>query len=151
MEIEELFLNGDELFENGEFELAFAAFLSAAEEGCAHSMLRLASMYTSGEGVPCNYDKAIEWELKAVERGDLAALLNLGISYRIKGNILEAKYWFEKSLEAGDGSGALELAKLYMVSSKEKAKVIEYLQFAISAENMCEADIEEAQGLLAQL
>lgn len=148
---EELYLKGDELFEHGDFELAFAAFLSAAEEGCAHSMLRLASMYTCGEGVPCNYDKAIEWELKAVETGEQIALLNLGISYRIKGDIIKAKYWFEKSLEAGDGSGALELAKLYMVSSKEKAKVIGYLQLAISAEDMCESDIEEAEALLAQL
>lgn len=148
---EELYLKGDALFENGNFEQSFAIFLALAEAGCTYSMLRVASMYSCGEGVACNYDKAIEWELEAAERGELSALLNLGISYRMKGDMLKAKYWFEKSMEAGEGSGALELAKLYLVSPKEKAKVIECLQFALNAENMCEADIEEAEMLLAEL
>jgi TPR repeat protein len=151
MHNEAVFLKGDELFESGNYEQAFSCFLSAASEGCVHSMLRLASMYTCGEGVGCNYDKAIDWELKAAELGELAAFLNLGISYRIKGDILKAKHWFEKSLEAGDGSGALQLAKLYMVSLKENVTVVGYLKFAINAENMCESDIEEAEELLAQM
>lgn len=144
-------LKGDELYDQGNYEEAFSNFLASANAGCAHSMLRLASMYVCGEGVKCNYDKAIEWEHKAVECGEPIALLNLGISYRIKGNIIKAKYCFEQSIAAGDGSGALELAKLYMVSSKENDKIFEYLQFAIHAENMCEADIEEAQQLLLAL
>lgn len=149
MNDEDLFLAGDALFDSGQYDRAFAAFHSAAETGCAHSMLRLASMYTCGDGVTCNYDKAIEWELKALARGELSALLNLGISYRIKGDILKAKHWFERSIDAGDGSGALQLAKLYMVSTKEDAKIVEYLNFAIDAENMCESDIEEAKELVA--
>ncbi|WP_052417426.1 tetratricopeptide repeat protein [Cellvibrio mixtus] len=148
---ESLLTKGDALLESGNYADAFTAYLEDATAGCAHSMLRLGLMYTRGEGVNCDYDKAIEWELKAAEAGEVIAYLNLGISYRIKGDILSAKFWFEKAIGAGDGSAAIELAKLYMVSTKEKAKVWKYLNFAINAANMCEADIDEARGLLAKL
>ncbi len=148
---ESLLIKGDELLDGGHYDEAFATFLEAATAGCAHSMLRLGLMYTRGEGVKCDYDKAIEWELKAAEMGEVIAYLNLGISYRIKGDILSAKCWFEKAIGGGDGSAAIELAKLYMVSAKEKAKVWKYLNFAINAENMCEADIDEARELLTKL
>jgi TPR repeat protein len=151
MSNDELFLAGDALFDEGNVEGAFAVFLEGAQNGCVLSMTRLASMYTSGEGIGCNYDKAIEWELEAINQGDVSALLNVGISYRIKGDIRKAKYWFEKSIDAGDGSGALELAKLYMVSDKEISTVKKYLNLAIVSENMCEADIEEARQLLSQM
>lgn len=147
----ELFLKGDELYENGNFEEAFSAFLMAAEQGDTSCMTRVASMYTCGEGVSCDFDKAIEWELKAIEGGETSALVNLGISYRMKGNLKKARYWFEKAIEAGDGCGALELAKLYMVTPKESERAGSYLCLAIANNNMCEADIEEAQELLAEL
>lgn len=149
MDNEALLVEGDEYFDNGDYEAAFSIYLRAAEAGCVHSMLRLASMYTLGEAVACNYDKAIEWELKAVDCGEPTALLNVGITYRIKGDIIKAKYWLEKSMAAGDGSGALQLAKLYMVSPKENDKIREYLNFAINAENMFESDLEEARKLLS--
>lgn len=142
---------GDELFDGGNYLQAFNLYQEAANAGCAHSMLRLASMYTCGEGVACNYDKAIEWEHKAVAAGEPIALLNLGISYRIKGDIKSAKYWLEKAVAAGDGSGALNLAKLYMVSDKENTKITELLKFTINADNSCDSDIEEAQHLLLDI
>ena len=151
MDADELFLKGDELYEKGDFVGAFSAFMQAAKKGSTSCMTRVASMYTCGEGVNCDYDKAIEWELKAIEGGEITALVNLGISYRIKGDIRKAKHWFERAIESGDGSGALELAKLYMVSPKEKERTIEYLNLAITSSNMCEADIEEAQELLSEL
>ena len=151
MDADELFLKGDELYEKGDFVGAFSAFMQAAKEGNTSCMTRVASMYTCGEGINCDYDKAIEWELKAIEGGEVTALVNLGISYRIKGDIRKAKHWFERAIESGDGSGALELAKLYMVSPKEKERTIGYLNLAITSSNMCEADIEEAQELLSEL
>ena len=151
MDVDDLFLKGDELYEKGDFVGAFSAFMQAAKKGNTSCMMRVASMYTCGEGVNCDYNKAIEWELKAIDGGEITALVNLGISYRIKGDIRKAKYWFERAIEAGDGSGALELAKLYMVSPKEEERTIEYLNLAITSSKMCEADIEEAQELLSEL
>ena len=151
MNNESLFLKGDELYEKGDFTSAFQMFMKAAENGDTSSMLRVASMYTTGEGVPCNYDMAEEWELKAIEAGDTTGMVNIGITYRIKGDILKSKAWFEKAFKSGDGSAALELAKLYMVSEKEKDTVKFYLKHAINNDNMCEADIEEAERLLSKM
>ncbi|NOQ77091.1 MAG: sel1 repeat family protein [Methylococcaceae bacterium] len=151
MDNNELFIKGDKLYEEKKLSESFAVFMSAAENGDVSSMTRIASMYTCGEGVDCDYDKAIKWDLKAIELGEISSMVNIGISYRIKGEIKQSKYWFEKAIEAGDGSGAIQLAKLYMVSDKETKRVKEYLNYAIASENMCEADIEEAKQYLSEI
>ncbi len=151
MQIESLFNRADELHDKGEFISAFRLFSEAAESGDTAAMLRMASMYTCGEGVQCDYTKAEQLELNAIESGDLTGLVNLGITYRFKGDIRNSKKWFLKAIEAGDGSGALELAKLYLVSDNEIETTRNYLELAINNPNMCEADIEEAKALLAEL
>ncbi len=151
MDNDEVFCRADKLYEQGDFAEAFSLFSLAAENGDAPSMTRIASMYTCGEGVDCDYDKAIKWELKAIDGGEISAVVNVGISYRIKGQISEAKRWFLEALKAGDGSAALELAKLFMVSDKESEAVKRYLQLAVESTNMCEADIEEAKQLLIEM
>ena len=151
MNNEEVTQLGDKLYEQGKFEEAFAVYLKAAKNGDLSSMTQVANMLTCGEGVDCNFDNAIEWELKAIEGGEISAMVNVGISYRMKGEIKKSKYWFEQALEKGNGSAALELAKIYMVSDKEKETIKEYLNLAINNTNMCEADIEEAQQLLTEV
>lgn len=149
MNNDELFQKAHELYEDGDYSSAFDLFLKAAENGDTGSMLRIATMYTCGEGVDCSYDKAEEWELKAIECGDITGMVNLGITYRMKGDIRKSKEWFQKALKAGDGSAALELAKLFMVSEKETETIIQYLNQAISSESICESEIEEAEKLLS--
>lgn len=145
----ELIEKACELYEKGDFVSAFNLFLAGAENGDSSCMLWIASMYTCGEGVECDYGKAEEWELKAVEYGDISGMINLGITYRMKGDIRKSKEWLEKTLEPGDGSAALELAKLYMISEKETETVVQYLSRAILSGSMCESEIEEANSLLA--
>ena len=148
---EKKFNQAHEVYENGDYRTAFKLFLQAAEDGDVDAMNRIAIMYTCGEGVICDYDKSIEWEKKAIASGSTSALLNIGITYRIKGDIKLSKYWFEKSLDSGDGEAALQLAKLYLVSDKEIDRVKAYLSIAINSERMCEASIEEAKQLLLDL
>ena len=84
------------------------------------------------------------------------AFYNLAVSYRHLGDIRQARYWFEKSFasrEGGDGSAALALAKLYMVSDKETETVIKYLRIACACEpyeTISLDEFEEAQRLLAE-
>jgi TPR repeat protein len=145
------FIRGDQECEKGNFEKAFKIFLDLAKGGKPSAMTRIANMYTCGEGVRCDYDKAIYWEKKAVDSGDRSALMNLGISYRIKGDMVAAKYWFETSLEKGDDDAALELAKLYMVSEKETEKVKYYLDIVANSNTACIASSEEAKSIIASL
>ena len=148
---EKKFNQAHEVYEKGDYRTAFQLFLPGAEDGNIDAMTRIAIMYTSGEGVICDYDKSIEWEKKAIASGSTSALLNIGITYRIKGDIKLSRYWFEKSLDSGDGEAALQLAKLYMVSDKEIDRIRVYLNIAINSECMCEASIEEAKQLLLDL
>lgn len=143
---------GDALEAKGAFKQAFKEFASGAEAGDANCMLRLALLYTLGKGVDCcDYDKAIEWETKALESGSTMAQVNLGITYRIKGDILKARSYFEQALSAGDNGAALELAKLYAVSSSESEKVRYYLGLVLDDHSLFEAEREEAKNLLSRI
>ena len=88
-----LFNQADLEYNNDNFEKAFELFLKAAENSDDSAMDRIASMYDAGEGVDYDFDKAIYWYQKAIEAGSVTSLYNLGISYRSKGNVLEAKHW----------------------------------------------------------
>ncbi|MFC5473458.1 tetratricopeptide repeat protein [Paraherbaspirillum soli] len=143
----DIFLQADAAYDTGDLASAFNLFLQAAEKGNCDAMCRIALMYESGEGIACDIDKSIYWDLKAIDAGSTTSLLNLGITYRRLGNIRKAKYWFEKSLETGDGEAALELARLYSVSDKEIDTVKRYLNIAISSNSLSEASLEEAREL----
>lgn len=146
------FQRGDALEEQGCFEQAFEAFSAGANAGDASCMTRLALLYTLGKGVDCcDLDKAVEWEMKAHEAGGSQAQFNLGITYRMKGDLLEARACFENALSAGNKSAALELAKLYIVSPKEAATVKAYLDLVLADESLCDSDREEARALLARV
>lgn len=147
----EEFERADKLIDSGDAKAGFDMFLKAAEAGDVDGMARVSVMYSQGEGVPLNFDKSIYWDEKAIEGGSTLALGNLGITYRMKGDLRTAKFYFEKSLKSGNGGAALELAKLYLVSPKEIERVIDYLYIAIEHDSICEASEEEAEELLKEL
>ncbi len=151
MDNDALFDEADELHDEGDFAAAFALFSKGAEDGDTSCMLRLALMYSNGEGVELDLDKTEEWELKAVEAGEPLAMLNLAMTCRINGDMRASKAWLEKALKAGFDEAALELAKLYMVSDKETAQVIYYLEIALAGDSMSEDDMEEADALLQEM
>lgn len=103
-------------------------------------------MYTLGEGTICDYEKAIEWEMKATKLGDVTAPNNLGISYCMKGDLIKAKYYFEYPLNLGNIEAALELAKSYSISDLEKTKC--YISLVLTSMNVFEDSKEEAFSLL---
>lgn len=148
---EKLFKSADFHYENEEFIEAVELFHKAAVNGDSGAMMNLASMYSAGEGVERNFDKAIEWELKAIEAGNETAMFNLGITYRMKGDITNSMKWFEEAYKLGDGYAALELAKLYSASPKETDTVKFYLQKALKSDDLFEDDIELAKNLLTKL
>ena len=146
------FLKGDALEDEERFEEAFVEFLAGAEAGDTSCMVRLANLYTKVTGIPCcDYEKALEWETKAHAAGDDLALINLGITYRLKGDIRKSKECFEAALDTGNNSAALELARLYMVSEKEKEMASNYLKRVISDYSLSEAERDEAKELLSKL
>jgi TPR repeat protein len=138
-------------YEKGHFREAFEIFETGAESGDIDCMTYLGVMYTCGEGVACSYDKAVEWLRKAVQAGSTSAMLNLGTTYRIKGELRQAKRWFEEALNLGDAEAAFELARLYLVSDLETETVRKYLKIVLTEKNVCESSKEKAESLLREL
>ncbi|MFT4926752.1 MAG: TPR repeat protein [Phenylobacterium sp.] len=148
---DEIFIAADNAYDNGDFTKALLLFTQLAERSDYAAMSRLASMYTCGEGVACDYQEAIRWEIKALGSGQTSSLINIGITYRMLGDIKVAKEYFEQAVLKGDGEAALQLAKLYMVSDKEIQTTKRYLNIALQSDNLCEESIDEAKSIMAEM
>lgn len=146
-----LFRQADEAYEDGDFEKALVLFMKASEAGDCHAMTRLAIMHECGEGTVVDISKSIEWDLKAIAAGSISSMLNLGLTYRKLGNSIEAKKWFEKALEQGDGEAAFELAKLYDFEKKEAPMIKKYLTLAANSVDLSESTEEAVREWLSRI
>lgn len=136
-------------YDRGHLNKAFKLFLAGAESGDVDCMAMVAVMYGAGEGARIDLEKSIEWDQKAIAAGSELAFLNIAITYRCLGDLVNARHWFERALDCGDGEAALHLAKLYMVSDLEAGTVSKYLRIAIDSQNAFEDTRTEARQLLA--
>lgn len=68
--------------ERGDFETARKEFQELANKGDDKAMISLALMYHTGEGMKQDYDKAMDWYLKAFSKRNGDALNNIGVMYR---------------------------------------------------------------------
>lgn len=151
MKLENLYVQALKEYELGKFELAAKKFEKGANAGNVEAMQMLALLYAGGDGVERDFEKSIYWDKRAIELGSIVSLSNLAITYRMRGDIREAKSWFEKAVKTGDGDAALDLAKLYMVTDKEKETIKNLLQQVVDSQNVTEASVEQAKTFLKEL
>ena len=123
MSEKDLYEQAFEEYHSGNTESAVKKLLVSANSGNVSAMELLALFYSGDENENYDLEKSAYWDMKAIESGSTVSLINLAITYRMRGNIREAKKWFGKAIEAGDGEAVLDLAKLYMVSEREKDTV----------------------------
>ncbi len=81
---------------------AAESFRKNAEKGDADAQLEIGLMYTSGSGVPRDFEKAEEWLRKAAKQGNARAMKRLGQLYssggeRIKKDEAQAGEWYTKA------------------------------------------------------
>ena len=62
-------------------------------------MDNLGNCYNYGDGVEQNYEKALEWYTRAIEKGNITALYNIAMLYDTLGDFENAKKYFNKVLE----------------------------------------------------
>lgn len=124
-----------------------------AEQGKDTSLLNLGYFYDVGLGVAADKEQAMFWYLKALESGNTAALVNIAILYREKGDFASAKEWFDKATASGDGDAYLQLAKLYLDGSllDGNGEARRNLERVLEAEHVTEDSVEEAQALLDEM
>lgn len=66
----------------GDYETARKEFTALAEKGDDKAMMELGLMHHTGEGVKQEYDKAMDWYLKAYAKQNGDALNNIAVMYR---------------------------------------------------------------------
>lgn len=83
------------------YESAVYYYRLAAEAGFAKAQNSLGYCYYHGKGVEYDKDIALNWYLKAAEKGNADGMRNVGIYYEEKSNFTRAEEWFNKAKKAG--------------------------------------------------
>jgi tetratricopeptide (TPR) repeat protein len=122
-QLEALFAAAEYFDERGELQGAFRCLLDGARGGHASCQINLGNYYSDGTGVRRDHAKAAHWYRKAYTQGRSH---NLAIDYRNAGNLRAAMAWFRKAIARGDGSSAVELAKL-LFARGDRAEAVRLL------------------------
>lgn len=123
---------------------------AAGSLGC---QVNLGTFYSDGIGVKTNRAKGMHWYKRAFRKGYSAAAHNIGIVYRVEGDLSKALAWFERAISLGDIDANLDVAKIYLKRGENK-KAIRHLKQVLRAKSYSEvmADSrEEAQRVLKGL
>ncbi len=67
---------------HGDYETAYQEFSALADRGDSKAMVTLGMFFYNGDGFPQDYDKAMDWFLRAMALGNGDAYNNIGVMYR---------------------------------------------------------------------
>ncbi|MES1981352.1 MAG: tetratricopeptide repeat protein [Pseudomonadota bacterium] len=104
-------------YKNKDYEIAVQEFLPLAEAGDPVAQFYIGLMLDAGDGVPQNYQKALEWYGKAAAQGYIPAQANLGVLYEsgVDQNYAMAEKWYLKAAEQGDATSQANLGTIYYI------------------------------------
>jgi len=115
----QVFLSGEALYTQGEFDKARSLFIKAARENIAAATYYLGTIYFYGRGsIPVNYEKALYWYRKGAALNNAIAMFNLGVMFdpdvRLKtiSDLDSAKYWYGKAAALGHQKAEQRLQEL---------------------------------------
>ena len=100
-----------------DFKQAEKWFGLAADQGSAWAQMSIGVLYAhGGDGLPVDYDKAVDWFRKAAEDEEPTAEYNLGWAYEaglgVAKDLDHAVEWYRKSADHGDQSAKRRLDEL---------------------------------------
>ena len=114
----DLFLQGVNAYNKGNYKQATKFYKQACDDGFAESCTNLGVLYDSGRGVKQNYTQAAKLYEQACDGDDAVGCFNLGVSYYNgqgkKQNFSTAKKYFGKACDLGEQQGCDDYRKLNM-------------------------------------
>jgi TPR repeat protein len=115
---QQLFDEGRAKRQEGHLEDAASLFDQAAQLGNTSAMVDLGECYSSGDGVPQDENKALEWFKRAAEAGNTAGMVSLGGMYLLgvagsDPDYVEAARWFTKAADRDNPAALYNLAGMY--------------------------------------
>lgn len=122
--------NGNGVHKSTQKTIYWLEKIAATEN--VNAKVKVAGMYYADK----DYKQAIHWYEKAAKQNNAEALYMLG-SLHLSDDILAAKKYFTKALEAKNYKAALELGKIYYQNEQVFANNLKYAQkyFKIAVEN----------------
>lgn len=95
------------------------ALLEKAKQGDAEAQYALAVVFDTGDGLPEDDKKAIEWYRRAAAQGHMHAQHNLGISYAngegVERNVVQAVLWYRQAAAQGNTNSQYNLGLLHAI------------------------------------
>jgi TPR repeat protein len=102
----------------GDYTKAYQLFQGLAESGDTKAQYDLSLMYIQGIGTKQNIEEGLVWLNRAAQKGNIEAMLELGVLYQKIDTLDNAPQlaldWFEKAALAGSAVGQYNLAHMYM-------------------------------------
>ena len=148
------YLQAMEYFEQEKYHSAFNFLKKGALKKDINCYNNLAVLYENGLGTKQNLDLALLWYKRAWKYNASSGICsNIASLYVRKGNIRQAKFWWNKAIFIfRDGDAALDFAKFLIQNCKKnnyiKNKVILLLQLAIQYEYATEISKKEAKKIM---
>jgi len=115
-----------------------AEIKKAAEQGNMEAQRKLGLKYFNGNGLPEDYQKAVEWYQKAAEQGDEMAQWFLGGMYDegkgVNQNINQALFWYAKAAEQGSSRAQFRLGEIFAEGNGvPKNDMVAYSWYSLAA------------------
>jgi TPR repeat protein len=121
--------------------------LAKAKEGDVVAQMRVAELYTKGEGVAKNPKEAVDWLQKAAAQGNADAQLSLGKLFLsgkgIPKNSAEAARWFKLAADQGRPAAQIQMARMHLAGAGVVKDDVEACKWAILASQQGEAQAKQ--------
>jgi len=128
----------------------FQAVKARADHGDPDAQIRLAQMYSSGDGVVKDPVKAAKWHRKAAELGSARGQCLLGLDYAegtgVKQNMVEALKWIRKAADQGWPSAQFDLGMCYAMGKVPEKSAADAIPWYRKAADQGLPDAESALG-----
>lgn len=154
--IDQLINNGIALYQNGQHEQAFQAFLEAAEKGNAFAMNNVSVCYAKGTGVAADSVKAFQWMQRAAENGSVSSCRTLSDKY-FEGagtdkDLQQALYWIGRAMQLDPDNAEYKNRHNYIRSQLRLEDIQKTPVMLVKGANAgaVEALIREGESLRAQ-
>lgn len=101
----------------GDYPKALEAYRLSHSRGSAVAANNIGAMYTRGQGVPADEDRATQYIRKAANRGLTHAMVTMATRARTGQGMQVSNrlsvFWYEKAYEAGNATAANDLGVMY--------------------------------------
>lgn len=141
--------NGKKSFTIDDDNVTFQLASAGSAHGMPGMMDLLGNLYETGRGTKKDYMKAMEWYLKAADKGDADAPYHLGHLYEkglgVKQNDEKALKWYQKAAERNSESGIKAMKAL-----QRKVDLAKRMEAAKNSTSSAKDNYAKAQNLYAQ-